>query len=689
VRKLEEIKLNRALTAKSLAISIILTIILIVLGNLTWLYTSKGEVVTVVLLPFFYYALLNALLMKINQRIKLSAAEMTLLYVVLLFAGSLGPCSWGDVFQQYIEKTIVAAGMLLADPAILGRIKAWVPSYMFPRSDLAINAFYNGLQPGQTFPIAEFIAPIIYWSVYTLLIFCLLFFLSFGLWGKRWVEVENLLFPYAIPVTYVIKSSLDVEEGTNKSKWFSLRITEYKVFWVAFLIGLLNSILPIVSQFIPVYIVGTQEYGATPIEFPVMAAALPGTMARGTFQLDQIAIWLLLPTNSLATIIIVWLIFGVIYPAMAVQAGWIPYQPGVEFRWSWDDTPGNWYPFPFEIMWIGVLLGFGIVTLWSLRDRIKEMLSALTGKDKIEYGLSLRAVTLMGIIVTIAILVFFIASGVPPLIAIIQLILGYIVITFLAKLTSMYFFHVGDFMGWGGASWIFAPGASLGYYPSLITPETSTYAAFATSSMAIPFNGCWTLRCIGISPGGVASLYKVARETNANLKDILIGGLIICIIGVPVGYFSYIWILAHGGGVANTSSWGSWVHQWKYGYGTLGLGTGITGETNMFAVFQWHILGMILFFIIYALRMKFTWFFIDPAAFAFAAPYMDYSWLCALTALIVRVILIRVVGSTRFTKYVTAIASGVIWGYAAPLLIAWLVEFTTVCIPKFMSYYVP
>ncbi|MEM2261920.1 MAG: DUF6784 domain-containing protein [Nitrososphaerota archaeon] len=686
---MEEAKLGKALTAKSLSISIVLAIVLIVLGNLTWLYTSKGEVVTVVLLPFFYYALLNTLLMKINPKIKLSAAEMAMLYVVLLFAGALGPCSWGDVFQQYIEKTIVAAGMLLADPGISNNIKALVPSYMFPRNDLAISVFYNGLQPGQVFPMAEFIAPIIYWSIYTLLIFCLLFFLSFGLWGKRWVEVENLLFPYALPVTYVIKSSLDIEEGTSKSRWFSLKITEYKVFWIAFLVGLLNSILPIIAQFLPIYMAGMQEYGAAPIEFPAMAAAFPGTMARGTFQVDQIAIWLLLPTNSLATIIIVWLIFGVIYPAIAVQAGWIPYQPGVEFRWSWDDTPGNWYPFPFEIMWIGILMGFGIVTLWSLRDRFKEMLSTLTGKDKIENGLSLRAVTIMGIVVTIAILAFFIASGVPPIIAVIQLILGYIVITFLAKLTSMYFFHVGDFMGWGGASWIFAPGASLGYYPTIASPETATYAAFVTSSMALPFNGCWTLRCIGISPGGTAALYKVARETNANLKDILIGGLIVCLICVPVGYFSYIWILTHGGGVANTSSWGSWVHYWKYSYGTLDFSTGITGETNMFAVFQWHILGIILFFIIYALRMKFAWFFIDPAAFAFAGPYMDYSWLCALTALIIRVILIRVVGSTRFTKYVTAIASGVIWGYAAPLLIAWLVEFTTVCIPSFMSYYVP
>jgi len=140
---MEKAEMNRALTAKSLGIGIVLTVILIALGNLTWLYTSKGEVVTIVLLPFFYFALLNVILGKLGFR--LNGAEMTLLFTVTLFAGSLGPCSWGDVFQQYVEKTLVAAGGMLMDPALVAYGRQWVPSYMFPGSELAISAFYNGL----------------------------------------------------------------------------------------------------------------------------------------------------------------------------------------------------------------------------------------------------------------------------------------------------------------------------------------------------------------------------------------------------------------------------------------------------------------------------------------------------------------------------------------------------------------
>jgi len=263
------------------------------------------------------------------------------------------------------------------------------------------------------------------------------------------------------------------------------------------------------------------------------------------------------------------------------------------------------------------------------------------------------------------------------------------VFTYLAKLTSMYFFHVGDFLGWGGQSWIWGPGASLGYWSSSPSLETNNYAAFATGSMQCPFNGCWTLRCTGIGPGGVASIYKVARETKANLRDVLIGSLIICIIGVPVGFFSYTWFITHGGGITHTSSWGAWVQWWKYGFGVTGYGTGITGESNVWAPIPWHLLGMVIFFIFYALRMRFTWFFIDPFAFAFAGPYMDYSWLCAVVAVVIRVILIRAVGTTRFTKYVISIASGLIWGYSLLILLLWLVEYTVVVYPTFMSFYVP
>jgi len=690
---MEKAEMNKALTAKSLIISLVLTVVLVVLGNLSWLYTTKGEVVTGVMMPFIYMPLLNVLLGKISPKLRLSAAEMVPLVTITIFmmGMGIGVIGGGTEFFGNIDLTFTAASAALFDPGTASYFKQWVPSYMSPTSDIAVSAIYNGLQPGQTLPLGEFVAPVLYWSTYILLIFLLGFWLSFGVWGKRWVEVENLLFPWAVPATYTINASVDIEEGTNKNRWFSLKIGEYKVFWIAFVIGILTSALPVISQFLPAIAPpGTQEYGATPIEFPAMAAVLPSTMARGTLQIDQVAIWLLLPTNSLVTLVLVWVALGVIYPAVAVQAGWIPYDPGVEYRWSWDNTPGNWYPFPFETMGIGIALGFGIVILWTMRDRFKEMLSSLTGEDKIEYGLSLRSMAIMGISVNLALLAFFVGSGVPALVAILMLIMGYIVFAFLAKIQSMFWGYGGiDFVQWGGHATWWTVGANMGYWSSAPTFDNSSYASFATASLQTPFNDTWTLRCTGVSPGGPAAIYKIARDAKANLKEVLVASIIILLVGVPVAYGSYIWILTHGGGVAHTHAWGAWAHWWKYGFGVTGFATGITGESNMWAVFPWFALGIIVFFIVYGLRMRFTWFFIDPAALALSLPYMDYYWLNAIVALVFKTILVRTVGTTRFTKYITAIASGLIWGYALPLLLLWLVEFTQVIVPTFMSFYVP
>ena len=683
-------EINNALTARSFGISLILMVILIFLGNLTFLYTSRGEVISTVMLPFFFYALVNALLAKINPRLKLTPAEMTVLYVVFLLTAGIGPVALGDVFPDYIEKTFIASGMTRIEDWISDYLGNWLPTYMFPSSSETLDIFYNGLSPGQVLPIGEFVVPILFWSAYLLLTYFLIIFLAFGLWGERWVREERLLFPMQLPILYVIKASTGMDKETGKVEWFSSRISEYKIFWVCFVIGIATSALPLLAQFFPIIPAGGQEYGATPIDFTPLAAVLPGMMARGTLQIDQVALWILLPTNSLATFIIVWLGFAVIYPTIAIQTGMMPYQPGIEFVWSFEDTPGNWYPFPYEVMWVGVVLGFGVVTLWSLRGRFRTLYRALTGEDKIENGLSLRAVTIFGIIVVALILIMFVGVGIPPLIAVLMILFAFIVYTVLGKLTSMFWFHAIDFVQWGGHSLWWSLGAKLGYWPSAPGLETMTPAGLATATMQIPFNGCWSLRCCGPSPGGIAGIYKIAREAKANLKQVFIGTIVLLVVGVPFSFFTYLWILAHGGGVTHTNSWAPWVHWWKYWFGVFSWNsTGITDEYSYFANLPWFGLGFIVFMIIYLLRMKVPGFFIDPAAFAFAVPYTDYIWLNALVALILRLILIRAVGPTRLSRYIISISAGLVWGYAAPTLLAWFAEFTSVILPTFQSYYVP
>jgi len=246
-------------------------------------------------------------------------------------------------------------------------------------------------------------------------------------------------------------------------------------------------------------------------------------------------------------------------------------------------------------------------------------------------------------------------------------------------------------MGAGGYSYIYAPGAALGYWPWTVPHEGNNYAAFATAMLATPFDNCWTLRVNGFGPGGTVCLYKIAHGTRTNLKDVLVMSMIYAAFGTVLTYTWTIWFLAHGGGIARTNSWGSWVHWWKTGYAMTGAWQFMPwGATDPNAVWPYAIAGFVLILAIWWLRMRFPWFFIDPTAFtASVAVGLIWTWTSALIALILRLVLIRVMGVKRFEDYVLPIATGIALGFGAPILIAGLVEFFTVILPRFSAFYVP
>lgn len=94
--------------------------------------------------------------------------------------------------------------------------------------------------------------------------------------------------------------------------------------------------------------------------------------------------------------------------------------------------------------------------------------------------------------------------------------------------------------------------------------------------------------------------------------------------------------------------------------------------------------------VVYYLRGKFAWFFIDPTALAMSmAVGLEWTWLSGLIALVIKLVLIRTMGLRRFESYVIPIAAGISLGFGAPLLFAGLIEFFGVILPKFFSFYVP
>jgi len=683
----EKVEYGKPLTAKSLVVSMIFLVVAMVLSNFTVLYKSKG-IFASFMFPFFYLALFNMLLGKISPKLKLNIHEMVLLLMSWFFV--LGPFATGiGSFGAFSEMTLYSPIYILADPASKVYFDKWIPSYMAPKSDLAISAFYNGLKPGQSLPWGEFVVPIAYWTTYTTLVFSFGWFLAFGVWGRRWVEVENLTFPLTVPFLYPVEASFDVDKETKKSKWLSLRDPGYKISWIAFIVGVLLAAFPLYNQYVPVGVPGLGDYGEVGLNLP-LASVLPGAHLRMIFMHDQWALWLLLPINSLASIVLLWLVVEVIVLVVGVQAGIIPYTRGMEYGWS---PSAEWqYPFPYGVAWMGAWMGFGIITLWTLRGRFKELYNSLRGENKTEFGLSLRLITIFGIVVTLGLIIFFIGTGVPVITALIMVGIAFITYTMVGKLASMFWVHCADFCSHGGFSYWLYPGVVSGYWPSTTEVSAQTPAWFATASMGLPFNYDWSLRCSTMGQGVVAGIYKIAYETKTNMKHLLVGALLVIITGTSVAYVSYTWFISHSGGVLRTGSWGSWVGGYKYGgveWPGGGVTTGIIGDTRYESVFPWHLLGMAIIFAVYFMRMKFTWFWIDPAAIAYSLPFMGWHWGVALIALVVKLVLTRFIGATRFNNYARHMAAGLVMGYVAPLIVVWLIEFFTAMIPNFQSYYVP
>jgi len=689
----EVLELKRALTARSLIVSLVYLFCAIILTTLTWMFSQKGEVVPVLLFPFIYPTLLSAVFGKISPKMRLSAAELSLVIVVLLFtSGSIGAAHLNDAFPDLIDKTLTAVGSGLREATMAPYFQKWVPDYIFPKDEVILSALGSGLKPGQYLDFGKMAGAIAFWSVYSLLMFFTIFFLFFGVLGKQWVEVENLPFPEFMPFVYVALASDDFEEGTTRSRWFSLKNPQYKTFWVCFFIGAAFSLWPLLTQFFPVLVAGagTQEWGYPDFNIGALAATFPGAWSHVSVSWEQISLWMVfLPTSSLATMVIMWVIFGFIYPVVGIQLGTIPYQSGMEFSWSWDDNPGNWLPFPFETTWVGAYIAVGVLMLWTVRGRFKELWNALTTKDVIEQGLSLRLVSILGIVTLLGMLGFQIANGVPPLSSILITVFFVIFVTAVGTLYGHFWHHSGDFAGWGGQAVWWATGATLGYYPSSPGLENTNYAGFITGTLQTPYGNDWFVRCHGIGSCGIGGLYKFARETKANLRDVLLGAIVLLVIGVPFAYTFYSWTLLHAGGTEHTSTWGSWAHWWKYGFGVTGNSENITGQTQYGAALPWYGLGFVLFFVVYALRMKLPWFFIDPYAMTFSQPYLEFIWFPALVALILKVIAVRVMGITRWRTYGFSIASGLAWGWTTTMLLGWLIHFTSVIYPSFQSYFIP
>ncbi|MCS7105043.1 MAG: hypothetical protein NZ954_05700, partial [Thermofilaceae archaeon] len=431
-------------------------------------------------------------------------------------------------------------------------------------------------------------------------------------------------------------------------------------------------------------------WGETNVTLPFLASLLPGAYAAGIFFIPFLAICLLLPNDVLISGILGWFIFGVLYQSIGVATGIVPYKPGMEFVWPWEDHPGFWMPFPYKyIRYNGFVSAVIVWMLYKYRRRVVDVFSTLWKRDIVEQGLSMRLVTILMLVGFFGWYALMLAEQADPLIALLVPILALIFGIWYARMWSEFFWFAAD---WG---LVWDPAYQLGVYvrgwPSeagVTWDNPNTNPAWMTINRHITNISNWNVGFSPLSSGSIIALYKLAHDVKMRMKDLLIavilGSVIFSFVAMPLTAF---FVLHTKGGLNATNaaggSWWPWMGAGRYHRGRW-LQEGITPSVVLWLIYGVGFLVGILIYILKT-RLPFLW-FLNVVGLVVGEPY---GWMSPLIALVAKYLIIRTIGVKKYEQYAMPLVSGWILGFGATWLPAALVNLVTVTIPRMSALYIP
>jgi len=683
-------EIPRGLTITFLVILLVIGLFAIVVDQLVWAVTPTG-LVTSLFFPFIYVILILEVLGRYSKRFRLNPTQMLLLMIPLWLGagkayitdGTVGETPWVD-FQ-----TTTASFWLggLASPGASNWIPALqlLPSYVIPRSVSAAVEIFKGVPAGQAIPWGPFIAPMAFWSLFTIAVFLMNLSLAFTVMGPEWTETERLVFPLMVPPIYLINTSTTRDERGH-SALFGLKTTNLKMFWIMVIVGLAVGGVPVILATVPAYAatVSSSLWGEIGLNWgSYIAGIMPGAYISPTFIILQSIIMILLPYEVMITSLVTWLVIPMFYDTLAVKMGWVTYVAGSENNGAW--VYGDEAPFPYQI-WgeVGLALGLGLYFAWRMRGRIASMLKSLTGPVQRERDFSIRTGAIVFVASTLLFYVLMLLMDVNWLIGIFWLILYFLWSIYDARVYSEIWWHPSIMaMSYWQLYWPI--GAGLGIWASTPAQNNASLMAINTVNASV---GNWggSRSIAGFSPGYSTGLYKVAHDTGSSIKDVFNWMTIIAIVGVPFATVFAFWMSAHLGGDIFYSNWQP----------GNALGSGITGLTNTWysgdsfaATWAWTIGGIVLIFFLMWLRGMFPWFMFNPTAFVVTMWLPEYMWLASLVALILKYAFSKSLGPRRTEELIVPAATGFAVGYGLVYLEVGLYYWFTGMWPYIVSHWIP
>jgi len=691
-----EVKLNKALTPRSIALMLALSIIAPILGEFMYRFTTKpNSFGGIFLFNYFIFILLNELVGIINRKWKLSPSELLFLFPSIAWASGKymliqGTPTPQESIMRNLDGALAHFAIALTTDATKSYYLANAPPFMFPSQDRERIAqmLVNGISPGEVLPWGTLIGPMTYWILLQLLFVFFNISLVFVI-NRPWVEVERLTYSYGIGSIYL--TELISQPTTNGRFRFltreGLKDPRIKAFWISFFtIGSILNLIPLLGEFIPALAFGA-EWGHRWVWLPMPKGILP---PGGMWVTALILPFLIIPMDILYTHLLMWFLIGVVYTQIGLYTGAIAWQD-----W-WDTSPWGWFslgtmdPFPYRIFAnTGCMLGIAAWSIWNLRDRLKTLFGTLKGGEDVdEYGLSGRFLMIWGIASFLALLVLGSASGVPVIVMFLWLLL-YMCwrITgsrIWAEATTMDSHLYGQHLHLG---LIYPVGVGLGYWQHPPPAEGNPPSMLAWNAIANIASGGAGARQSFWGGDGLTLFYKMIHTAKANFKHIFIGLIVSVIIATTVGYVTDIWIFAHAGGISRVNTTGT-------SAGILTMGVNVLSPDTVKArtwptIGIWGTLGFITVIALYLLRMRFAWFFINPVGVLVGTWCAPYAWLNSLIVVVIRLLALRIFGARRYEQYAVPVVAG---SFAAIML--WYVPFAIwhffdTAWPRFLSQYTP
>lgn len=132
---------------------------------------------------------LNTLLRRLGKG--LTRGELLLIYSMSLVAGGIPSFGLTGLLIPYIAGPFYFARPENRYEQVLHPL---LPSWLHPQSQYAIVKLYEGLREGERLPWADWVGPLLVWTLLAFLMY-LAFFCLTTLLRKRWVDDEKLVFP--------------------------------------------------------------------------------------------------------------------------------------------------------------------------------------------------------------------------------------------------------------------------------------------------------------------------------------------------------------------------------------------------------------------------------------------------------------------------------------------------------------